>query len=352
MANFLSNALRIVSEELPQFFTQTGTPFLGKDTEGSVMKEKDSMQKEKDIVESLLVGAASALPVGKGVQLASKVKGVLPAAATIGGAATSNDPTALLAGPLGVILGSNDAEAMVVPARFTHSSDEIASALGKLRKGELPATVYKESMKEGNKVGGVYLGVKDNKIKSVISDEGARFTGKNEGTLGEVIKHDELFNRMPELKDIKVQYLPPEHRGSANAAFDTKTNTLYYNPSRHPDDVMSSILHETQHAVQEVSKFTAGSNPIYSKGHPLFMDNVKKAISKELGHDDWTKMQDDKMMEVVDNVKRQMYMNAGGEIEARGTQNAFLRGNYLDFPLSPDVADRVPSQYLIPANPK
>ena len=155
MANFLSNALRIIGEELPQFFTQTGTPFLGKDAEGSVMKEKDAMQKEKDIVEGLLTAGAAALPVGKGLQLASKVKGVLPAAATIGGAATSNDPTALLSGPLSVILGSNDAEAMVVPARLTHSADEISSALGKLRKGEMPEAVYNEGRK-GKDIGGVF----------------------------------------------------------------------------------------------------------------------------------------------------------------------------------------------------
>jgi len=97
----LTDALRIIREELPKFATETGIPFFGKDEPRSVMREPSSRQREKDTLENIAALGLGALPVAKGAKLAygalSKIPGALPAAAV----AITGDPTAALPGKIG-----------------------------------------------------------------------------------------------------------------------------------------------------------------------------------------------------------------------------------------------------------
>jgi len=338
MASIL-DALRIIKDELPKFFTETNTPFLGKDEEGSVMKEKSAGQKEKEINESLLKLGAAAPALLKGVGMAMSSPKLTATAAAIG----TGDPTMLLPGGAGLLAQSNDAEAMVVPARLVHSSDEISKALGLLRKGENPLSVYNAG-KKGEDYGGVYLGAKDNKIKSVISDEGAKLTGVKEGTLGEVMDHPLLYKHMPELKDIKVKMLPEGTRANLRGSMNLNTNELEYNRNMNVDDLMNTILHETQHAVQKSAGFTPGS----SQAAEMMGENFAKAYDQEAAV--YKNRGDRAPKELFNDILGQIYQKGAGEVEARTTEAMKQHKVYTAYPLHPRLVDTPVDEWLMPTS--
>jgi hypothetical protein len=337
----IRNAFSIIAEELPKFFTEMNVPFLGKDEERSVMQDKSPGQKEKEILETVLTAGASIIPAAKIIKSIPHAGKLL----TGGAAVATGDPTMLLPGKLGIIseLGrSGDAEAMVVPARFTHTADEISKALGSIRRGEMPEAVY-EAGKKGDKIGGVYLGAKDAKIKSVISDEGVKLTGVKEGTLGEVLDHPELFKKIPELKDVNVRVLPPHKRESASGAYTPESNTLWYNPERGSEDILSTMLHETQHGIQEKFGFTKGSSPKNSVMQPEFNETFNNAVTER------TSKNEPIPRNLYNDILLDIYRRGAGEAEARATQTMFENQDYLKYPLSQDVLDVPLEKLLIPS---
>jgi hypothetical protein len=80
-------------------------------------------------------------------------------------------------------------------------------------------------------------------------------------TVGEIVDFPELFEQAPYLKDITVKKVPimSQLKGT-NAAYDDVENILYLS-SGTKKDLMSSTLHELEHAVQKADDFTyRGSN--------------------------------------------------------------------------------------------
>ena len=80
-------------------------------------------------------------------------------------------------------------------------------------------------------------------------------------TVGEIIDFPELFEQAPYLKNITVKKVPimSQLKGT-NAAYDDVENILYLS-SGTKKDLMSSTLHELEHAVQKADDFTyRGSN--------------------------------------------------------------------------------------------
>lgn len=321
----ITDAFKIIAKELPQFFTQTGTPFLGKDQEGSVMKEKDAMQKEKEFIEALTTAGILATPVGKGIVGAGKVIASKPKTAALLTAAATQDPTMLLPGGLGLLAQSNDAEAMVVPASLTKGDDVIAKALGMLKEGQLPKHIYKET--------GVYEGPIDKAPRAVISDAKARIKDLGGDTLGEVIDHPELFAKLPYLKDIEMRFLSNVDRKIATASHvpATKSPTgkemIGFNPERNVDELLSSILHETQHSIQTKHGWIEGGNPKLEQSSDRFATIYDDTI---------TKLESDKPSDRVDlfrEIGKQLYRRGAGEAEARATEEMLRTKNYEAFPL-------------------
>jgi hypothetical protein len=81
-------------------------------------------------------------------------------------------------------------------------------------------------------------------------------TDKN---LGEILDHPELYKLYPQLKEYKVNARYDLPRNSAE--FNPKTKEINLGPQDSLNTMFSSVLHETQHAVQELEGFTAGTNP-------------------------------------------------------------------------------------------
>lgn len=342
--NFLSKALRIIGDELPKFFTETNTPFLGKDEERSVMKAKSSGQQEKEIVEGLLTAGAMAPMAGKAVGALVKTAAKNPTLTSAITALGMQDPTALLSGPIGLadavssLTGGGgsikDAEATIVPANLVKDSGIIANALNMLKKGLDPKDVYKQT--------GVYEGPLDKKTRAVISDKNAVFTPPEKQSeftkLEEIFKHPELFDRFPSLKNIlakpltddqikqgyKAMYLPATAKESAE---------IRYNPTQDSKEITSAILHELQHGIQKGSDFVGGSSPNLAMKHPLF------EVLVEEGRKNLSMFDIKEFDEAPDKAAKDIYKRTGGEVEARAVQemkklgDAGARSAYTAFPL-------------------
>ena len=342
MANFLTEALKLIGNELPKFFTETGTPFLGKDVKGSVMTGDDPIQKEKDVNEALLKLGAAAIPLFKGAQAAAAVPhiGKILTGAT---AAATQDPTVLIPGRLGAVAGlataSDDANAMIVPANKVKSFEQLQRAATALAKGMDPEIAYKAT--------GVYRGPKDDILRSVISDEGVKLkTNPDKATvLSDLIDHPKLFEIMPELKDVKVGKIPQVHMdaaakrgGNLLGGYEAYKNELTLNFKRPVAEMISTILHETQHAVQAKSGMTLGSNVRKEMRNP-----ETAALFKKQANQMDPNLPDHYFDELLNKVSRQVYFRGAGEAEARATQRMYELGKYTDYPLkqNPDAIDNI-----------
>ena len=83
-----------------------------------------------------------------------------------------------------------------------------------------------------------------------ITDHDARLGDPNGKTLGEVLHHDELFRQYPELRDMLVREETDPKIAGRYVPGEDKHISL--NP-RDPDR-LATILHETQHAIQDIEQ--------------------------------------------------------------------------------------------------
>ncbi len=335
----ITDAFKIIADELPKFFTETNTPFLGKDEEQSVMKEKSSGQKEKEVSESLLkLGAAAPAALlggAKVAQLASQFPKIASTISSALGFAQSGDPLDLVPGRIGKVIGSTgEAEASIVPASRTHLFEDIQKVATRLAKGDNPELVYKST--------GLYKGPKDNIMRSVISDEGVQFkdTGNyidQAKTLGELIDHPALFKAMPELRDIKVSKIPQKYLDNAKergatilGGYDSNKNELQLNfdpEVMKTHNLISTILHETQHKIQKDAGFVQGSTVAAAQRHPE-TEKIWNQIAPSLPKN----MSDKEFNETVNTIGRDVYLRGAGEAEARATQRMYETGNFTSYP--------------------
>ncbi|WP_035142481.1 LPD23 domain-containing protein [Campylobacter concisus] len=106
---------------------------------------------------------------------------------------------------------------------------------------------------------------KDGAWKFEIDDSPAKIKNQNADKLGDLLEHKELFKAYPELKDIKIKKIS-----------DEKGEKLgYYDPNKKEIGInnigdKSTLMHEVQHAIQEIEDFARGSGEkgeIYRLSH-------------------------------------------------------------------------------------
>lgn len=80
--------------------------------------------------------------------------------------------------------------------------------------------------------------------------------------LGDLLQHDDLYAAYPWLADVNVRPLTDRLGSGINGAYLHDTNTMLLSPKELDDlDMMkSTILHESQHAVQSVEGFASGGS--------------------------------------------------------------------------------------------
>jgi hypothetical protein len=238
------------------------------------------------------------------------------------------------------------ASGMTSPGGAVHAMIVGAARLGRavaaektLQSGENMAEVFNKT--------GAYMDA-DNKWKTVISDKAASFNDKgivrvdgdvmirsgiyekydplvgpktNPATLDSVLNHPELFSLYPELKDISVfplNSLSGDTRGVSNSSgiglrMDKE------------DNVLSTLLHEVQHKIQNIEGFTGGGNAAqFRKISPAAEIKVQKIdSSKPLRAGSAEADAVDRFQKRITEDRAQaiiQYANIPGEQEARFTQ--------------------------------
>lgn len=137
------------------------------------------------------------------------------------------------------------------------------------------------------KITGWFPGKYDGKMRYEVSDQDvkmktpidetfypflqAKVNQGNPVLLGEVIDHPALFKAYPSFQAIKVEPLRPQDADTSNfttnAHWDGYSNTIRVKPGR-TEGVLSSIMHEVQHAIQDAEDFARGASP------EVFRDNA------------------------------------------------------------------------------
>lgn len=115
--------------------------------------------------------------------------------------------------------------------------------------------------------------------------------------LRDFVKHDELFEAYPRLKDVGLQF--DELPGGVNGFYSKRSNTIILNESlfgKEPD----VVLHEIQHIIQKLEGFTGGSSIEY------WNEQMENGYSKRGSHGS-------------EMMPSELYRNTAGEIEARDT---------------------------------
>lgn len=144
---------------------------------------------------------------------------------------------------------------------------------------------------------------------------------RGEATLADVLRHPELFNAYPQLRDVGVRFenLPDAHAGRY---YPSSNEIAMSNLPIEPYE--QTILHEAQHRIQDIEGFAQGSNLSTGEQHALLeaYEKVKNTdVFKKLG------TYDDRLAFIKKEAKRnangaigdQQYRRAAGEVEARDT---------------------------------
>lgn len=212
----------------------------------------------------------------EGVDLANQAAG----AAVAGGLAKSAI-TGIERNSLGVFGGRVAAENLAKAGRpIARQAIDLAESMA--AKGATRDEIWQATSKllvDGGEPDliGVFKGG-DGKWRVEISDEDAAKRWFGNGPLSRVMSHDEMYAAYPDVADIKTRKLPPPNDFTARTAayYDPGRGWgfNYYNQNKPPiefpkpesigyrnnDKALSSLLHESQHAIQQREGFSKGRN--------------------------------------------------------------------------------------------
>jgi len=170
------------------------------------------------------------------------------------------------------------------PMARTYNPRLNARAMQLEAAGETPQAVHKQT----GYLRGDHRG--DTKWRHEIADNEARWIGDEKiltseaQTLDNVISHNKIFDAYPQLRQVRVQFSDlPEN---TTAGFSRKNNTIHVNRSLPAKDRLNSLLHEIQHKVQQIEKFSSGSSPfreqqIARKNDTLAVERIEKILNKK-----------------------------------------------------------------------
>lgn len=100
-------------------------------------------------------------------------------------------------------------------------------------------------------------------LGSVWGNERGRLSNRISGgsaKLSDILSHDALYEAYPELADVSISF--GETNGREKGYFDKRKNTIVIsNVLRNSPE--STLLHEIQHAIQDIEGFASGASPEY-----------------------------------------------------------------------------------------
>jgi hypothetical protein len=186
---------------------------------------------------------------------------------------------------------------------------------------------------EINRYTGYYKNPSSNIWSQEISDASAVRTKNLPAKAGDVVplrnvmRHENLFYAYPDLKDIKVT-----REAGGGASYYGDTNTIAIGKDiKKPEQQLSALIHEAQHAIQMKEKFPRGTN----KGEmEQYITPEMAKMNERLGELFYAEKRDPKNQKEFTDLNNQMrklkkqqkadahetYMRAEGEAQARATE--------------------------------
>jgi hypothetical protein len=167
-----------------------------------------------------------------------------------------------------------------------------------------------------------------NRMKALEKPSGEPMYAKD------VFYHPEIYKAYPELADMQIEFIAKGNK--ATASYNPTTNVIKLNEKLTPDQARSSMLHEMQHAIQEVEGFNKGADAnkiinYHVKHYDDLMGEIgdlNSQMKKVVGTPEY----DDLMSRRASLTKKvialgdplvegsKVYKRYGGEAEARLTQ--------------------------------
>jgi hypothetical protein len=205
---------------------------------------------------------------------------------------------------------------------------------------------------------GWYLNPVDGLWRVEISDDKARYDHEDFKTfkLRDALTHPELLEANKTLGDIPLEqasklplgkgsYTEPNRYKGEKINVGMGENFFYYNPRGDSDTILSTALHEIQHALQERYGFSRGSSPtiegglvLNSKKYWELVDDITREKLNSSNNSPWKKLlkihkdsiktkskhlpsieriMDEIIKEANSKIAKNMYMRQAGEVEAR-----------------------------------
>lgn len=153
--------------------------------------------------------------------------------------------------------------------------------------GEPSTTVNPDAPKGWGDIGGTedreVINLKQPTVENTLS---SLFRGKPKTPdLESVLDHPELYKAYPELRGIKVEPFP--YKTNSYGVYSPGNNAIYLNKDLDPEFARGVILHEAQHAIQDIEGFARGGNakeflpPEFTQQKTL-LDKTEESLLKEL----------------------------------------------------------------------
>ena len=167
-----------------------------------------------------------------------------------------------------------------------------------------------------------------------------------EHSLTEIFKNDELYKAYPELENTEVMFL--DLRGADfSGQYNPDTKNIIVNLYMNPDQIQSTLIHEVQHAIQDIEGFAFGGNKEMFEDDVISLEKLENKLEQlndKLKHESNESERDklerqieelearideveenalDGMVEVDNNVyddTHDAYHHLAGEAEARNAQ--------------------------------
>jgi hypothetical protein len=128
--------------------------------------------------------------------------------------------------------------------------------------------------------------------KSIDQISGENFVSPSGkwSTLSEVLDHPRLFEAYPELADLKVVYAPEMTGGAAGAmAINARTGEpVMVLGDGKSDELRKTVLHETQHAIQNIEGFAQGGSVNRLRNEPDHASEIA-AVNESFQMQQWAK---------------------------------------------------------------
>tara|TARA_R110000868_G_scaffold89654_5_gene249503 strand:+ start:2746 stop:3852 length:1107 start_codon:yes stop_codon:yes gene_type:complete len=150
----------------------------------------------------------------------------------------------------------------------------------------------------------------------------------------DVFHHPDIYKSYPQLGDIEIEFIAKGNK--ATASYNPLNNVIKLNEKLTPKEARSSMLHEMQHAIQEIEGFNKGAdaNKIIGASVKHYDDlmgeigDLNSQMSKAVGTPEYDYLMNrranltKKVQALGDPLVEgsKIYKNYGGEAEARLTQ--------------------------------